>query len=288
MPWMPEVFAAPLAEPRRVEARREEDVASANDAIAYYEGILAEEPEALVRSFAGQPRVNDPRVGYVEGARALRAFVSGTVDWLRERDAVVENVALTRTETRTVEEVVLHLLNDEDGRVELPVAIVADRNPDRTLKAIRVYHSMWPLTGEHAVRPPLLLADPELHAAGVVGDYQQALAEGDLQGIVNTFEPDGYAREPSGGAYLHRGAEGLRTLYEHLFANGGGIALEHCNVTDDGVRCSIEYNGVRWGVTEIPPQAGVAVYERGTTGLLAAARIYDDVEPPAVSDTSSG
>jgi SnoaL-like domain len=288
MPWMPEVFAAPLAESRRVEARGEEDVASANDAIAYYEGLLAEEPEALVRSFAGQPRVNDPRVGHVEGARELRAFVSGTVDWLRERDAVVENVALTRTETRTVEEVVLHLLGDESGRVELPVAIVADRNPDRTLKAIRVYHSMWPLTGEHAVRPPLLLADPGLHAEGVVGDYQRALAEGDLQGVVNTFEPDGYAREPSGGAYLHRGTEGLRALYEHMFANGGGIALEHCTLTDDGVRCSLEYNCSRWGVTEIPPQAGVAVYERGTSGLLAAARIYDDVEPPAVSDTPSG
>ena len=288
MPWMPEMFAAPLAGDRRVETRREEDAARANDAIAYYEGILAEEPEALVGSFAGQPRVNDPRVGYVEGARQLRAFVSGTVDWLRERDAVVENVALTRTQTRAVEEVVLHLQGDEGVRVELPVAIVADRNPDRTLKTVRVYHSMWPLIGEHAVRPPLLLADPELHAEGVVGDYQRALAEGDLQGIVSTFEPDGYAREPSGGAYLHGGAEGLRTLYEHLFANGGGIQLEHCTLTDDGMRCSLEYNCVRWGVTEIPPQAGVAVYERGTTGLLAAARIYDDVAPPAVSDTSSG
>jgi hypothetical protein len=30
----------------------------------------------------------------------------------------------------------------------------------------------------------------------------------------------------------------------------------------------------------------VAVYERGGSGLLAAARIYDDVEPPAASDTS--
>jgi hypothetical protein len=38
---------------------------------------------------------------------------------------------------------------------------------------------------------------------------------------------------------------------------------------------------------ELPPQAGVAVYERGTSGLLAAGRIYDDVEPPGVSDTSS-
>ena len=283
MPWMPEVFSSPIAQAPRAE----EEAARTNDAVAYYEGIMAEEPDALIRSFAGEPRVNDPRVGYVEGVREFRAFVSGTAAWWRERDAVVENVALTRTQPRTVEEVVLHLLADDGSRVELPVAIVSDRNPERTIKMIRVYHSMWPLTGEHAVRPPLLPADPDLHAEGVVGDYQRALAEGDLQGIVSTFEPDGYAREPSGGAYLHRGVEGLRTLYEHMFANGGGIPLEHCTVTDDGVRCAVEYNCVRWGVMEIPPQAGVAVYERGSSGLLAAARIYDDVEPPAVSDTSS-
>src|SRR5215211_2675349 len=148
MPWMPEVFSAPVAEAIRGQA----ETASANDAIPYYEGIMAGEPEALVRSFAGEPVLDDPRVGYVEGARRLRAFVNGTADWLRERDAIVENVALTRTPTRTVEEVVLHLLSDDGGRVELPVAIVSDRNPDRTLKAIRVYHSMWPLTGEHRVR----------------------------------------------------------------------------------------------------------------------------------------
>ena len=217
----------------------------------------------------------------------LRAFVNGTADWLRERDAVVESVALTRTPTRIVEEAVLHLLADDGGRVELPVAIVSDRSPDRTFKAIRVYHSMWPLTGEHRVRPPLLPADLELQAEGAPGDYQRALAEGNLASIVATFEPDGYAREPSGGTYVHSGAEGLRELYAHLFANGGGIPLEHCTLTDDGVRCAIEYNCVRWGVTDIPAQAGVAVYERASSGLLKAARIYDDVEPPAVSDTSS-
>jgi hypothetical protein len=282
MPWMPEVFTAPLA-----EARRAEDVVRGNDAIAYYEGILAGEPDALIRSFAGQPRVNDPRVGHVEGAEELRAFVSETAHWLGERDAVVENVGLTRTQSRTVEEVVLHLLGDEGGRIELPVAIVTDRNPDRTLKAIRVYHSMWPLTGRHNVRPPLLPEDPTLHAEGSPGDYQRALAEGDLEGISRTFEADGYAREPSGGSYVHRGTEGLRELYAHLFANGGGIPLEHCSLTDDGTRCAIEYNCVRWGATDVPPQAGVAVYERASSGLLSAARIYDDVEPPAVSDTSA-
>jgi hypothetical protein len=76
-------------------------------------------------------------------------------------------------------------------------------------------------------------------------------------------------------------------LYAHLIANGGGIRLEHCALTDDDVRCTIEYNWVRWGATDIPPQAGVAVYERGNSGLLSAARIYDDVEPPAVADTSA-
>jgi hypothetical protein len=285
MPWMPELFSAPIAE----AIRHQEETSVANDAVAYYEGIMANEPEALVRSFAArQPVLDDTRVGYVEGIRELRAFVNGTADWLRERDAVVENVALTRTPTRTVEEVVLHLLADDGGRVELPVAIVADRNPDRTVKAIRVYHSLWPLTGEHRMRPPLLPEDPSLHAGGAPGDYQRALAEGALEGILATFEPDGYAREPSGAAYLYRGVEELRELYSHLFANGGGIGLEHCTLTDDGVRCAIEYNCVRWGLTDIPPQAGVAVYERGSSGRLVAARIYDDVEPPAVSDTSVG
>jgi SnoaL-like domain len=283
VPWMPEVFTAPLAEARRAQAQ----AARANDAIPYYEGVMADQPAALIRSFAGEPVLNDPRRGRVEGAEGLRDFVLGMADWLRKRDAVVENVALTRTPIRTVEEVVLHLLGDAGpARVELPVAIVTERNPDRTLKTIRVYHSMWPLTGKHTVRPPLLPEDPKLHVEGTPAAYQRALAEGDLEGIVGIFEPDGYAREPSGDAYLHRGVEGLRELYAHLFANGGGIALEHCTLADDGTRCVIEYNCVRWGVTDIPPQAGMAVYERGSSGLLRAARIYDDVEPPAVSDTS--
>jgi hypothetical protein len=36
----------------------------------------------------------------------------------------------------------------------------------------------------------------------------------------------------------------------------------------------------RWGSRDLPPQAGIGVYKRGPDGLLAAARTYDDVEPP--------
>ena len=48
----------------------------------------------------------------------------------------------------------------------------------------------------------------------------------------------------------------------------------------DGVRSALEFNAVRWGGHDLPPQAGVAVYERGSSGKLREARVYDDVEGP--------
>jgi len=46
------------------------------------------------------------------------------------------------------------------------------------------------------------------------------------------------------------------------------------------VACALEYNVVRWGRHKLTPQAGLAGYQRGVSGRLAAARIYDDVDPP--------
>ena len=103
---------------------------------------------------------------------------------------------------------------------------------------------------------------------------------GDVDAILETFEPDASAREPSGGQYVYTGTDGLRAFYEHLFSNGGGISLEHCAMVDTGRACAIEYNVLTWGRTELPPEAGVAVYARGESGKLAAARIYDDADPP--------
>jgi hypothetical protein len=114
----------------------------------------------------------------------------------------------------------------------------------------------------------------------VVGEYQRALSAGDVDAIVAAFEPDGYAQEPAGAQYVHRGHDALRGFYSYLCSNGGGITLEHCAMVDDGRACALEYNVVRWGVSELPPEAGLAVYVRGDSGKLAAARMYDDVDPP--------
>jgi SnoaL-like domain len=119
-----------------------------------------------------------------------------------------------------------------------------------------------------------------------VGEYQRALAAGDIDAILATLEPDGYAREPAGGDYVHRGPKRLRQFYESLFSNEGGIPLEHCALTDNQRACALEYNLVRWGKTELAPKAGIAVYVRGESGKLAAARIYDDSDPPLGPPTS--
>ena len=270
MPWLPELFSAPVLE-RVLEHRREDG----SEVVPYFQGLMAGELAALVGSFSGEPEIHYPVRGRVRGVRAFESYVGRTIEWIRSLDGSVENVALTVTPQRSIEEVVVHL----DG-VDLPVAIAEDRGDDGRLREMRVYYSTWPLTAGHAIRPPMLQADPGLREGDIVGSYQRALAAGDVDGVVAAFEPDAYVREPAGGAHVHRGTEELRALFTTFFSNGGGIPLEHCTVTDDGRACAVEYNVVAWGQTNLPPQAGVAVYVRGESGRLAAARIYDDVDPP--------
>ena len=113
------------------------------------------------------------------------------------------------------------------------------------------------------------------------GRFSAALGAGDADAVVATFAPDGYYREAAGPQAVHRGTAELRSFFAALFSAGGGVSLRPCVITDDGVRCAIEYNCVRWGGRELPPQAGLCVCERGPDGLLAAVREYDDLEPPA-------
>jgi SnoaL-like domain len=273
MPWAPELFSAPIL--ARLEARRHARLTG----VPFFDGLLTGEIDALIGSFASEPQVHHPVRGRIKGSSAFVRFVTEMTTWMAERNVTAEDVNFIVTPSYGVEEFVLHLDGDA-GRIELPLALAADLDQDARMIELRFYFSSWPLTGGHRVRPPLLQPDPDLHAPDVVGDYQRALAAGDVDAAVATFEADGYVREPAGSAYTHRGADELRELYELFFSNGGGIPLEHCAVGDDGRACALEYNVVAWGRTELPPEPGIAVYVRGDSGRLAAARIYDDVDPP--------
>ncbi|HTA33727.1 MAG TPA: nuclear transport factor 2 family protein [Solirubrobacteraceae bacterium] len=270
MPWVPEVFSAPAL--AKVLDSRGPELAS----VPYFDGLMAGETDALVKSFAGVPEVHVPLRGRVKGARAFDAYIAETSSWLRKHNVSVEDVEHVITDEHGFEEVVLHL-DGHGGRVDLPVAVVADRRHDGRIDELRIYFSNAPL-GRHAHRPPVLQRDPDLRLSDVVGEYHRALAAGDVDAIVAAFEPDGLAREPAGTRHVNGDDDGLRRFYERLFSNGGGVALEACAVIDDERACALEYNVARWGQTELAPEAGFAVYVRGPGRRLAAARTYDDAD----------
>lgn len=248
--------------------------------------LLRGDVQAFVALFAtgtdgADLSVDDPVFGRATGPEGLENFARTMHAWLSDRRAVSKSVRETyaRTEDgvpRGVLEFELSL--DVGGRpVDLPVAMAVDGFADRPgLGQARIYHSTWPLSGSHRVRPPLLAADPKLVPPDVLGRYQAALAKGDAEGLLKTFAPTGYARQPSGAAYVSRGLHELQRFYTGLLA-GGGVGLAYCRLLDDGTAYALEYNVTRLGDRALPPQAGLAVYERNAQGLLVAARIYDDL-----------
>ena len=159
------------------------------------------------------------------------------------------------------------------------MAVVAESSDDRSV-VFRTYCRAWPIDEPRRVRHPIPKSG-ETHPGDVVGRYLAALAAGDADAVVSTFAPDGYFREPIGPGSTHR--RHLRTavvLRRSVSAPAAVSASEHCAVTDDGVRCALEYNCVSWGRYDLPAQAGLGVYERDSEGLLAAARVYHDIEAP--------
>ena len=278
MPWLPELFSAPVLQQFLDKRRRDKLVA-----VPYFDGLMAGDPGPLVESFAGEPEVHDPMRGRIKGVAAFTAFVTETSAWLRQHRAWVEDVEHVILERRGSEEVVLHLDTD-NGTVGVPILVVADRRPDGRIDELRIYFSSQPLTGRRATRPPLLQADPGLPQSGAVGAYLHALTTGDVAAIVAAFEPEGYLRDAEGHQHIRAAPEGLSAYYQRLFSTGGGILLESCALVDDGRKCVLEYNVVRWGATRLPPRAGAGAFVRGHGAKLAAVRLYDDTIPPLGRD----
>jgi ketosteroid isomerase-like protein len=273
MPWFPDFIGA--AELVRIESRA---AGHADPVRQYFTALEAGDTRALESVWPGEVVVYDPRAGEVRGHKQLRQFVHQNRDWLAKRHAQIETVATTHSDGRAVVELLAHLVDDGQEFV-WPVAVVAE-SPDERSVVFRTYCSQWPVDGRRHLRPPILEA-AAASAGDVIGRYQAALDAGDTDAIVSTFAPDGFFREPIGARFIHRGTEELRSFFTRCFGAGGGIGLQQCAVTDDGVRCAIEYNCVRWGSHDLPAQAGIGVYERSPDGLLAAVRVYDDIEAPS-------
>ncbi len=246
---------------------------------AFFDALVSGLVEEAAAYLSPRAAVDDPREGRVAGREPVRRWLAGTHRWLSELSARAEPVRTTVDGEGAVVERLLHVRSGGERR-ELPVAMAAEVGGGGLLRSVRIYHSFWPLDHAHRVRGPLLPARKDLVLAPPIDAYERALAAGDVDGVLACYERKATVREPAGEPFVHRGPRGMRRLYGAFFSNGGGIALEHGNAVDDGVACALEYTVVRWGRTPLPPQAGIAVYERGPTGLLRATRIYDDVDPP--------
>jgi ketosteroid isomerase-like protein len=275
MPWFPD-----FADAVELVRRQTRATGLADPVMAYFDALNHGDTEALERVWPGEVVIYDPRAGEVRGHRQLRRFVRHNQSWLAEHHAQIETVASTIVVGRAVVELLAHVAEDGDT-VSWPIAVVAESPDDRSV-VFRTYCSQWPVDGQRHLRPPVLrTGNAELGArpGDVVGRYHAALEAGDTDAIVGTFAPDGYYREPIGPHSTHQGRAELRSYFTKCFS-AGGVHLQHCAVTDDGVRCALEYNCVRWGSRDLPSQAGVGVYERNAGGLLTAVRIYDDIEAP--------
>lgn len=174
MPWVPELFSAPVI--ARFEAKQRQRV----EIVPYFDGLVAGEVDALVGSFVGEPRIQHPLRGLIEGEYEFREFVADTERWMREREARVEDVHRGVLERRGFEEVVVHL-NGAAGPIDLPHAMVADHGPEAKIEEIRVYFSTRPLTGRATERAPLVVGDPELRLPSPVAAYLAEEREGGVE-----------------------------------------------------------------------------------------------------------
>ncbi len=268
MPWFPDFLGA--AELARAQRRAD---GQADPVKQYLAALNSGKTQPLEDAWPVEVVVYDPRAGEVRGHRQLRHFVKQSKSLLEERHARTEPVATTVVGSRVVVELLAHVAYSGDD-VDWPVAVVADSPDDRSV-VFRTYLSERVLDGQQHVRPPILPAGG-VPLDGIVGSYHDALAHGDIEAVVSTFVPNGYLREPLGGTHVHRGAAQLRAFFREALRADDSIHLDTCVVTDDGLRCAVEYNRVgRSGAT---PQAGIAVYERSADGLLAAVRVYDETE----------
>ena len=272
MPWFPEFVAAAEL------ARREIRAAGQADPVAQYLTALDKgDAHTLETVWPGEVVIYDPRAGEIRGHRQLRRFVKQSQALLADRHVSTETVASTCVGGRAVVELLAHLVHDGRrccGRWQW------SPNPPTICRWCSAPTAASGRSTDTATSGLPSSEPGHAHPGDVVGRYQAALDAGDADAIVSTFATDGYYREPIGPHRFHRGPPELRSFFSRCFSAGGGIGLQHCAVTDDGVRCALEYNCVRWGSYDLPPQAGIAVFERGPDGLLAAARVYDDVEPP--------
>jgi hypothetical protein len=241
----------------------------------YLPALTASQPQELAKRLGDRATVDDPIFGRTNGMPALERYLDEVAVWMGKREGSFEKLAFTVGSDRDVTEGMLSLTFD-GRRVSVPVAIVAERRREREVE-LRLYYSTRPIHGTPAVRSPLLPQDDQVAVPPPVAAHLEALGKGDAAALVASFEETGSLRDAQGVTHPREGDK-LTGHYRKLFGDKPGIEVLKGARADDGRTCALEYTVVRVHGKAVPPQAGLAVYERGESGLLHAVRVYEDIE----------
>lgn len=118
--------------------------------------------------------LDTPLSGAVDGRRALEAMLDAEGCWWRDRGARATGLAESEDARGAAAEVVVGLQHNGQS-FELPLALVADKVPGG-YGHVRVYHSTWPLNGEHKYRASIAWPAGELEERAVVKRYFHDMA----------------------------------------------------------------------------------------------------------------
>ncbi|MEZ0244230.1 MAG: hypothetical protein ACAH11_12705 [Sphingomonas sp.] len=214
------------------------------------------EAAQLAAKLRSQTSIDDPFTGPASPAEVeakSRAWPESP-EW-----AGIRLVAVTEGAGRRIEE---YAYTPAAGGQEQPVGIVfleKDGQPHARLYA----QHQWV-----ADRGPILPVDaalvPASDPADIIARYFPTIGSADLEATLDLWEENGYLQHSNGDTF--QGRERLREDFTKFFQTGG-IKLNYCNVTDDGRICALE--------AYMPSgRPALAVYERGASGKMAAARLY--------------
>jgi hypothetical protein len=248
----------------------------------YFPALVTAQAPALALRLGDRATIDDPLFGRSSGISELEMRLAEIAGWLSAHDATFDNFGFVTGSDRDVTEGTLTLTTSR-GRVRVPVAVVAERRREREV-AVRAYYATRGLRDLHSPRAELLPADDQAAVPPPVADHLDALSRGDVAAVVASFENGAIVRSGDGRTYpkLEPNGGPLATYYEQLLAGGGtggSIQILKNARADDGRTCALEYTVIRFRGDDVAPQAGLAVYERGESGLLRSLRVYDDFEP---------
>ena len=254
------------------------------DPVAQYLRALEEgNARLLEKVWPGQVVVYDPLVGEVQGHRELRHFVTRNRAWLADHGARTETVAAIRVGRRAVVELLATL-----GKRGWP-GHVADRCGGRLHRRPfgdlpHVLQHACPSTGSAICGLPS--SNP---AVSIPMTSSAATGRPSKPGSADEIVGDVPPRWLLSRAHRPRCPPSRSGCTAHLLPR----LLQHRGHHARTVRPDRRWPAVRRGIqlpalglADLPPQAGLAVFERGADELLAAVRVYDDVVRPSTPSST--